>query len=245
MNSTVLIAENGTVFSWDVDETSVLTPVTLEASVADSRGGIPLCIPMFSTQQREVRGSHLPLHGILMYEPQGEITALCEGQRWEEVFSFGANESFAWKWSVGLQVVLEQNTLTCSLTITRDANCSNEAEMPYSIGFHPYFNTFGADFSYKIDGHTTCKQEVSKDITNSAFAPLVQDESATLTTSKGTLTITPQGYDEYCLWTDNINSYFCIEPIFQYREYGLIGTGLEKGGSHSSTVTLQFIPKIL
>jgi galactose mutarotase-like enzyme len=175
-----------------------------------------------------------------MYEDLGETKTLQSGQRWEKKFSYAPSERFNWKWNAKLQVTLEQHTLTYSLTIKRDEDCESEEDMPYSLGFHPYFNTFGSDFSYKIAGHATHKQEVPQDITNSAFAPLIPSESATLTTRKGTLIIIPEGYDQYCLWTDNINSYFCIEPIFQYREYGLRGTLLKKGQSHETSVTLLF-----
>jgi galactose mutarotase-like enzyme len=195
---------------------------------------------MFSTQQRPVVGSDLPLHGILMYEAMGTTLTLTEGEHFEKTLTFPANAQYVWDWSCTLEVNLTADTLTYEVTTSRSANCKNQNQMPLSLGFHPYFKTFGSDFSYEIAGHTTHKQEIGADITDSAFAPLVNGESARLTTKQGSLTITPEGYDEYCLWTDNIDKYFCIEPIFQYREYGLPNTGLEKGASHKTKVTLQF-----
>lgn len=242
MESKLLIAENGTILAWNVGGIDVLAPHRQALAVGDSRGGLPVCVPMFSVQQREVAGSRLPLHGILMYEDLGETKTLENGQHWEKKFSYAPSERFNWKWNAEIQVALKQHTLTYSLTITRDEDDSNEEDMPYSLGFHPYFNTFGGDFSYEIAGHTIHKQEVSKDIIDSAFASLIPGESAVLTTSRGKLTITPEGYDEYCLWSDNINAYFCIEPIYQYREYGLPGTLLKKGESHTTSVTLHFKP---
>jgi galactose mutarotase-like enzyme len=242
MASKLLIADNGTILEWDVAGVQVLTPHVDGETPKNARGGLPLCVPMFSVQQREVRGSHLPLHGILMYEPQESVTTLVEGQTWKRVHTYEPSATYSWKWSVALELSLDADSLTYSITITRAAGCTNEDDMPISLGFHPYFNTFGEDFAYTIAGHTTHKQEVPKDIINSTFAPLVPGESATFTTAKGTLTITPQGYDEYCLWTDKLDTYFCIEPIFQYREYGLPGTRLSKDTSHKAVVTLQFLP---
>lgn len=242
MQNSVHIAENGTILSWNVGGVDLLAPYVAAPKTTDARGGLPLCVPMFSVQQRDVPGSHLPLHGILMYEAMGTTLTLTEGEHFEKTFTFPANTQYAWDWSCTLEVNLTPNTLTYEVTITRSVDCKNQNQMPLSLGFHPYFNTFGGDFAYEIAGHTTHKKEIGADIIDSAFAPHISGESARLTTKQGSFTITPEGYDEYCLWTDNIDKYFCIEPIFQYREYGLKDTGLEKGASHKTKVTLQFQP---
>jgi galactose mutarotase-like enzyme len=179
-----------------------------------------------------------------MYEAMGTTLTLTEGKHFKKILTFPESAQYAWDWSCTLEVTLTANTLTYKVTTTRSTDCKNQNQMPLSLGFHPYFNTFGNDFSYEIAGHTTHKQEIGPDIIDSAFAPLISGESARLTTKQGTLTITPEGYNEYCLWTDNIDKYFCIEPIFQYREYGLPNMGLEKGVSHKTKVTLEFQPTL-
>jgi galactose mutarotase-like enzyme len=244
MQSSVHIAENSTILSWHVGGIDVLAPYTDAPKTTDARGGLPLCVPMFSTQQRDVAGSHLPLHGILMYEAMGTPLTLVEGDHFKKTLTFPRSVQYAWDWSCTLEVTLTSDSLIYKVTTTRSADCTNKDQMPLSLGFHPYFNTFGNEFSYEIAGHTTHKQEIGADIIDSAFAPLINGESARLTTKQGMLSITPEGYDEYCLWTDNIDKYFCIEPIFQYREYGLPNTGLDKGASHKTKVTLQFQPTL-
>jgi galactose mutarotase-like enzyme len=242
MQNSVHIAENGTILSWNVGGVDLLAPYVAAPKTTDARGGLPLCVPMFSVQQRDVPGSHLPLHGILMYEAVGTTLTLTEGEHFEKTLTFPANTQYAWDWSCKLEVTLTANSLTYEVTTTRSVDCKNQNQMPLSLGFHPYFNTFRTDFSYEIAEHTTHKQEIGADIIDSAFAPLANGESARLTTKQGTLMITPEGYDEYGLCTDNIDNYFCIEPIFQYREYGLPGTLLKKGESHKTSVTLHFEP---
>ncbi len=239
MKTFATIANNGSVLQWQAAGIDVLSP---ENTIAiESRGGLPLCVPMFSTQQRPVPGCNLPLHGVLMYEAREQQSTIAPGETWRRTHTFTANDTFAWDWSVELSVELTDDGLLHKLTVQRSVDCKNTNAMPLSLGFHPYFNTFGKDFSFTIGDTAYTKSSLPANIIDSDFAPLKNGEAAVLRTAAHTLTITPQGYDEYCLWSDNLDAYFCIEPIYQYREFGLPGTGLEPGQSHTCSVKLQLL----
>jgi galactose mutarotase-like enzyme len=238
MHSIAKVAKNGTVLSWEVNGVALIYPEQVVDT--EQRGGIPLCAPMFSVQQRPVNGCHLPLHGLLMYEETGETTELTAGDTWTSTLTFPASDAFAWDFSVHLKVILGERALSQELIVLRSPTCTNTQEMPLSLGLHPYFSTFGKDFSYNVSGTTITKQQVGEDIINSDFASI---GPAILQTIAGTITILPTGYDEYCLWTDDIDKYFCIEPIYQYREFGLSGTGLQPGEKTEVGCRIEFTPK--
>lgn len=240
MASQAKVSDNGTILSWQVDDVDVLYP---ERQRNDrSRGGLPLCVPMFSVQQRPLPGCDLPLHGRLMYEPHTPAAWLATGDTWHRQHDFVATDNFAWDWSVDLALALGRSTLTYEVTVSRLLHCQNTHEMPFSLGFHPYFKTCGADFSFIINDKKTKKAEVPQNIADSDFAPYQADQPVRLTTSAGTVTLTASGYDEYCLWTDDIDSYFCIEPIYQYREFGLPDTGVQPGERRVFKTVLEFTP---
>jgi len=240
MSAKVTITKNGTIHSWQIGANQLLYEE--RAYGGERRGGIPLCVPMFSVQQRTVVGCDLPLHGLLMYKDPGETTEITTGESWGVTHHFPTSDKFGWDFTVAIQVQLLENALKHSVTIKRADHCDNPNEMPLSLGFHPYFKTYGKDFSLTAGDVSYSKDSTPDDIEESYFAELREDESALFKTLKGNMTITPTGYDEYCLWTDNINTYFCLEPIYQYREFGLPGTGLQAGEEKVFTCHLQFDP---
>jgi len=240
MDTTASVAKNGTVLAWNVGGAELIYPE--QAIGSERRGGIPLCVPMFSVQQRPIPGCELPLHGLLLYEDPSEPDTLFARDTWSATHAFPTTEQFAWDFVVVVQLALAEYTLTHTLTVKRAASCTNEQEMPLSLGFHPYFKTYGADFSFVIGDTTFDKATLPSNIIDSAFAPLTPGESAVLTTARGTIRLTPGGFDEYCLWTDAIERYFCIEPIYQYREFGLPGTGLAPGEEKVVAVEMEFTP---
>lgn len=234
MQQSVILRENHTVPHWSIDGIDILYP---ERHVGkEKRGGMPMCAPMFSVQQRPVAGCELPIHGILMYDESGVLTI--DGDTHTVTTEYKATKHFAWDFTATTTTTVNHSGLTHSFRIERSLDCTNPAEMPLSLGLHPYFNTFGEDFSYIINDIQMTKYALSENIIDSDFATLTEGESATLKTVKGIITITPSGYDEYCIWTDDKENYICIEPIYQYREFGLPHTGLHAG--ESKEVSCQF-----
>ncbi len=240
MENSITVSKHAGITSWIVGGIEVL--YTERQVKEEMRGGAPLCAPLFSVQPRPVLGSHLPMHGLTQTHIADLHAFSNETNSWYTESHFKANEVFAWDWTLITTTTVTGGTLEHTMTITREEKCTNPDEMPLSLCFHPYFNTFGNDFSFSIGDVTYTKETLPSNIIDSAFAPLREGQSAILTTDKGVLTITPKRYDEYCLWSDDIHNYFCIEPIYQYREFGLPNTGLQKGEVHKSSCTLVFEP---
>lgn len=245
MKSEINVLPNHTLEYWRVNGVNVIVPE--HEAGGEKRGGIPLCIPMFSVQQRPVAGCDLPLHGMVMYSDHGEVSYDEKTNTVTATTHFLTSDKFQWDFTVATTIIAVNcdNTsasLEYKMTVERSEDCINPNEMPLSLGFHPYFNTFGKDFLTIINDSKRSKDEIPKNIIDSDFALYDESGAAVLRTAAGTLAMKSTGFDEYCLWTDNIDSYFCIEPIYQYREFGKKGTGLAAGASKEISVSLTFIP---
>ncbi|MDA8596977.1 hypothetical protein N9L26_01430 [Candidatus Pacebacteria bacterium] len=238
MKENAKLLSNHSIGSWEIGGVPLLFPEYRTSSLW--RGGAPMCSPMFSTQQRPIDGCTLPLHGMVMYNEDGVVRK--DGLQQGVQTIHKADQNFSWDFTAVTEIETDKNTLIHQHTLTRSSDCSNPSQMPFSLGFHPYFATSGKDFALTIaDTHFT-RTSLPTDIVNSYFAQYISGESATLTTADGTIVLTPEGYDEYCIWTDCAERYICIEPIFQYRDFGLPGTGLKPGESHTARTALQFTP---
>lgn len=238
MQSEVQLEKNHTISHWNIDGIDILYS---ERRVGEEmRGGMPMCAPMFSVQQRAVVGCDLPIHGILMYDQSGMVTS--DDATHTVTTKYTGNGRFVWSFVAITEVVLDDNSLTHTFTITRALDCKNPAEMPLSLGLHPYFATHKQDFELRVGEKHYTKDTLPKNIIGSEFARITSDTSALLTTAHGTITITPKGYDEYCIWTDGKENYICIEPIYQYREFGLPHTGLKPGESKEVRCVFVFEP---
>jgi len=174
-----------------------------------------------------------------MHSAHGEITHDEDTDTITIESHFSATDTFAWNHTVVTNITETENALSYQLTISRAPDCPNPAEMPLSLGFHPYFATHEQDFSFTIDEQTWTKDTLPDNIIDSAFVKNPNQLPATITTAKHTITIESDGFDEYCLWTDGITNYICIEPIWQYREFGLPETGLQPGEEKVVTVGLR------
>jgi len=238
MKNTIAVTPGHTLLFWRHADDSVIEPVHEHPS-GETRGGIPLCVPQFSVQQREVSGCNLPIHGLLMYSDHGTVTHNTETDTVTIVSDFPATETFAWAHSVTTHITETSDSLSYDIMIQRSVDCTRPDQMPISLGFHPYFATHAKDFSFSIGDQTWTKNTLPKNIIDSAFHPNSPGTIATLQTSAHTITMTNTGFDEYCIWTDDAAKYICIEPIWQYREFGLPATGLQPGQEKNVTIDLH------
>jgi len=242
MKNTIAVTPGHTLLFWRHGGTPVIAPLH-ELSNGEARGGIPLCVPQFSVQQRAVTGCKLPLHGLLMYSDHGTTTHNAQTDTITIVSNFKATATFAWQHTVTTHIKETADSLSYDITIKRSADCTNPEQMPLSLGFHPYFATHDKDFSFSIGDQDWTKDTLPQNIVDSAFHPNPTGTVVTLQTSAHTITMTNTGFDEYCLWTDDASTYICIEPIWQYQEFGLPGTGLQLGEEKVVTIRLQATPK--
>lgn len=241
LKNSIAVTPAHTLIHWSHAGQPVIHPLFHHES-GENRGGIPLCAPMFSVQQRPVKGCDLPLHGLLMYSEHGEVAHNPETDTITITSDFPATEQFTWNHTVVTEITETKDTLSYQITIRRASDCPNPDQMPLSLSFHPYFATHDQDFSFTIGDQSWTKETLPENIIDSAFVAYDADQPATLQTTAHTVTMSSTGFDEYCLWTDDASKYICIEPIYQYREFGLPGTGLQPGEEKIVTVTLHVTP---
>lgn len=238
MKNTIAVTRAHTLTHWSHAGAPVIYPLK-NTSETESRGGVPLCVPMFSAQQRPVPECELPLHGLLMYSNHGEINHNAESDTITVTSHFSATEQFNWNHTVVTAITETANSLSYHVTISRAPDCPNQNQMPLSLAFHPYFATHGQDFSFTIGERHWTRNTLPDNIIDSAFAHYTPGETVRIQTAAHTVAMTASGFDEYCLWTDDVSQYICIEPIWQYREFGLPGTGLQPGDEKVVTMDLR------
>lgn len=234
------LRKNATITHWQVDGVDVIYP---HRHVGNNvRGGIPLCAPLFSVQPRPVLGANLPKHGLLMFDESATVTHDEAARNWTSVTYFPPRPEFVWNFTVITDLELYDYALHHTLIVQRDPTCAAPAEMPLSLCFHPYFATFGSTFTIDIGPERIHSKHIPHD--TSLFYTFGTNDKIILTTCKGSIMIETTGYDEYCIWTDNIESYICVEPIYQYRAFGLPGTGLQPGEEFVATCMLTYSPML-
>lgn len=225
------LLQNHTLRNLVCGSTDLFFPEQLIAG--EKRGGAPLCAPMFSVQQRPVTGCQLPIHGMLPYlDDKPTLTS-------PHTTHHPATTSYAWDFTATTSVDSTDHSFNLTCTITRSPECVNPHEMPLSLAWHPYFATYGADFSFTIGAKSWKKATIPDSIIDSHFTTYNEAVPVMIKTDRSVITMTSTGFDEYCLWTDNLERYICIEPIYQYREFGLPGTGLQPGEEKTVSVQLE------
>jgi len=255
--STHTVALNGTIKNWTMDDgTEILFPeqeiiVNCERKL---RGGAPVCCPIFGSMPgtEDYSGASLPQHGLVRLGDKYLIEQLARLDTEENkstVMDFYFNVAgFPWKHtaSVFTQMCPQENLLKHSINVERSSSCRNKKAMPLSVGFHPYFSTHGNPFRI-INTETKEGAIESKDIPNDSpfFIPIsYSSEPLRLRTTHGDLTISiPEGgeYTRFCIWTDAIDKYICIEPVFgkPKDDHELLDPGL----NFSTKCAMKFFPK--
>ncbi len=197
-----------------IEWTDILYPKTM-ISDEKSRGGCFIAVPVFGTPPETGlwQKTNLPKHGLVRLlrngthrELGGKDTVTVTEQR-----EFMADDQFPWTHMVSSTIIYnaEQCAFAHSLCISRGVSVNDEGPMPLSFGLHPYLATHGEPFEVKF-GNTVIADE-STDYT--AVQMKCSMLGLTLETVRGTVEITPRGYDQWVIWTDDPTKYVCIEPI--------------------------------
>lgn len=221
---------NGTVDAWKTPAgVNVLFPET-ELMIEDKkkpRGGAPVCVPNFGTAPTDgpYKGTALPSHGFVrdcrMHngQPTAGNRALGQGgpttiDGWTStIFYFGD----PWPHEVYISARTTESTegalwQQMQHFIRLKNKQSGNLEMPYSIGFHPYFATHGEPYSL----HYGLSNWESGDllINDPFFVPCRPGEHFTIQTSQGTVRLDlKDGYTGFFVWADRPNLYICVEPV--------------------------------
>lgn len=233
-----LLSPTGSVLLW-ID--SYGKPVLFEQQTIRGkvRGDNHVCSPNLGTapfhlpDYKGITPEDLPQHGLMRLPDRGELLTdeLDIGQRTHLI-----TRAFFKPWRHGVQVRVRfsPDHLFHRLMVWREHG--DKGLMPVSLGFHPYFATNGEEFYIFIQSEGG--QESGIDTFRHNEAQRRTGKMARIEFASGRTIIikSHEGYDAFCIWTDDISQYICVEPI-------LGGFGcykmLEPGGTIECTVTVD------
>ncbi len=221
---------NGTISQWRTNEgTDILFPETqLQfGNKLKLRGGAPVCAPNFDTAPTDgpYAGIHLPKHGLV------RDCRITDGKRSEQNTCFhqsapqidedgwlSAGFMFTNPWSFDVWVSakstsLDEDKVHClEHRITLGTELIHDCDMPYSIGFHPYFATAGDAFSLHYGNKSWSVYDLK--VNEPLFVRHQYGERFIIATSHGSTEIElTSGYNGYFVWTDKPDHYICVEPV--------------------------------
>lgn len=235
-----VLAADGTIESWEVDGVPVLFPFNYQQYTLQDRenrrGGAPSCAPLFGVLSEEMRkpGLDMRIHGLVMGS-DGKRNIDEHTAQWSVVHY--ADQQFAWDCLINIDVAEGNNSLTHTLLLQRSDTCTNTNFMPYSLGFHPYFATHGQLVRAFVENAEVDLSDPTR-LKNSIIVP--GGMNAQIHTTAGCIDIAATGNDEWCVWSDDVSRYICIEPIAGYTRFGTVDFTLPICGVAKLSTTLTF-----
>lgn len=249
---------NGTISEWkSCDETDILFPET-QVRFGDKlklRGGAPVCAPNFGTAPTDnrYRGAHLPKHGLVRLSRiengkviQGNPAIHQAAPALDEEGWITAGFYYLHPWPFDVWVSAKSTSLAedkvhcLEHRITLGTELIHDCDMPYSIGFHPYFATAGDAFSLHYGDKDWSVYDLKVD--EPFFVQHRYGERFVVATSHGNTEIElTNGYNGYFVWTDKPDQYICVEPVCV--GYGKRYQMLDAGGMADCKCILRYTPK--
>lgn len=248
------ISRNGSIRNWVADgKNNLLFPdqyLTINGETkrrGDSHVGAPIMGRMPKTEA--YADADLPQHGFARIADQMEgvhfrtsIYETREGLYSSTKLDFASIDKFPFEH--GVTVCVESTKggfeLEHDLMIQRAQDCNNPKLMPVSMGFHPYFATFGEPFKISCSEYKVSSEGIKEG--SSFHIPRVGDRVLRLEMGHGTILMSLAGgeYTSFCVWTDAVSKYICVEPVLGKPDdaYKLLKPGEELIGK----CTMRFVP---
>lgn len=204
-------SHNASILRWSLESRdNILFPEqsVMVGTERKLRGGAFVCSPIFGKMPSapEYRGVTMPQHGFVRtHAHMAHQRMLSPG---EQCYEF----VFRNPWVHQVHVVIGEsengNTLTHRIVVTNQ----DKMPMPLSLGFHPYFPTFGTDFA--IEHGDTYISSTAIMEGQSMRIPRRGNHMLFLRLAHRTIGIVLGGeYDGFNIWTDLLWRYICVEPI--------------------------------
>jgi len=229
-----------------MDGVDILYPET-ELKFGDEeklRGGAPVCCPNFGTAPTTgpYKGITLPRHGLVrdcriengrvvkgnpaLHQMNPTLSLFADG--W---ISAGFVFVHPWHHRVWVSAKTEVPAVSGAECMRHRVSLGTERihdeDMPYSIGFHPYFATGGGDFILRYGDQGWSNYNIQ--IGTAFFVPRQGDEMFYVDTLRGVIAVTlDEGYNGYFIWTDRPDLYICVEPVrvgSGKQRYRMLGAG--------------------
>jgi len=247
---------NGTITRWQAtDGTDILFPednIVIRKEVK-LRGGAPVCCPIFGPKPKTeaYEGVSLAQHGLVRACKMDANDKPVRGNPavWQQRPTLGNDGwfhtgfHFTHPWPHEAWVAAKAGTPKYGVEqmhhrITLGTETIYDIDMPYSLGFHPYFATKGNAYGLK------CGDEAwgVHDLAVGESMHVTKGSIMTLETIDRTITIAlTEGYNGFYVWSDAPERYVCIEPVCLARPGADLW--LYAGDAVSCACTLTYTPK--
>lgn len=223
---------NGTIEKWQTESgKDILFPETkIEfATQTRWRGGAPTICPNFGSIPTSgvYQDIYLPSHGLVRNcriengVPVEDNTATyqdgptVDSDNWTKT-----NFAFAMPWQHEVTVAAKEESGEDTAAVLHhqiSLTSKHNTDIPYSLGFHPYFATQGQDFTLQIADRVWKREIVPRD--KLIYIPATLGSEFILKIEQRTITITlTGGYDGFVFWTDRPDLYICVEPVCMTSE---------------------------
>ena len=250
----IFMENNGTLSHWRAGNgTGIFYPegnVTVGGKTK-LRGGAPVCCPNFGIAPTDgpYAGISLPQHGLIRdatvnrgrVGPNNRADLQFTPAREDDDY-LGADFIFKEPWRHRVRIMAkdyqpqQQEIYGLSHCILLEA----EVEMPYSIGFHPYFATAGGPFVLRNPGEEWRSENL--EVNKPFFTKRRLQGAFEIELTHGTIELQiKEGYTDYCIWTDRPDLYICVEPVRVDHERRYLM--LDAGEIQTCRCTIKYTPK--
>jgi len=216
----------GTVMSWETaNRTLILFPRQVLTIEGEERvcGGADLRSPFYGPMPHG--GAYadikpLPQHGFVRDgNRHSEVHRRAVSGGVEFVYRFNDLElsGFPWEHEVSVRTTEEmavgEYKFMHAVSVRRGWD-SNPRDMPFSCGLHPYFSTYGEQFSIYDERGVEIFNRATFVPGTSYFRTLGESKAYSGRTALGVVTVRIRaGYKGFCIWTDCSQHYVCLGPI--------------------------------
>ena len=223
---------NGTIEKWQTESgKDILFPETKIDFAMQTRwrGGAPTCCPNFGAIPIDgvYQDVYLPSHGLVRNcriedgKPAEDNRAASQDGPAVDVDGWTkTNFVFTLPWPHEVTVAAQEESKEDTAKVLHhqiSLTSKHNADIPYSLGFHPYFATQGQDFTLQIEDRVWKREIVPRD--KLIYIPATLGSEFILRIEQRTITITlTGGFDGFVFWTDRPDLYICVEPVCMTSE---------------------------
>jgi len=214
---------NSTISGWQAtDGSNIFFPETEIKFGKEKklRGGAPVCCPNFGSAPTDgpYEGITLPKHGLVRTSDTKEAQGVLDHTGPEETEDGWTQNHYIFQYPCFHEVWVSAKIGKSPLRneqmhhrISLGTETIHDVDMPYSIGFHPYFATAGGKFLLRHGGESWKSRDLAVD--EPFYVPARGPLFDIVTQSFSVQIEILRGYTGFYVWTDRPDLYICVEPV--------------------------------
>jgi hypothetical protein len=220
---TFIMQANSTISGWQAPDGSNILFPEMEFKFGKQkkpRGGAPVCCPNFGDAPTDgpYEGITLPKHGHVRtcgmkdgHPVPGNRALRQDGPRKTEDSWIQNSYTFLHPCHHKVQVQAKLMNQELYHRIWLETESTHNVDMPYSIGFHPYFATAGSSFQLRQGDE--CWSSADLKVNEPFYVPKRGPLFDIVTRSSIVQIEILRGYTGFYIWTDRPDLYICVEPV--------------------------------